>query len=210
MTDSKLRVSSFACLLSLVAACGASDPATGMTDAGGIVVDAGPAMMCNATIPASPYGIEVGRKFEPLTLPDCSGNNYDFYNQDYCDASLTVVSIAAGWCNPCIIESSMLTSVITEPYAPRGVRVIQIVYQTDTYDAPDAAYCQGWVDRFGLTNVELYDPTQLASIYFPAGSLPATLIVDNQGVIRFREYGVSDGLMTLRAKLDQLLAEQGL
>ena len=56
----------------------------------------------------------------------------------------------------------------------------------------------------------LIDPIQETQVYFPAGSLPATLIVDSEGTIVHREYGVSESLSTIRAALDDLLAERGL
>jgi hypothetical protein len=80
------------------------------------------------------------------------------------------------------------------------------MFQDESYGAASGAYCQAWVDEYGLTNVELNDPTQSTQIYFPAGSLPATLIIDSTGTIVFREYGTTDGLTSLRAKLDELLA----
>ena len=53
----------------------------------------------------------------------------------------------------------------------------------------------------------VYDPDQETQIYFPGNSLPAALIVDAEGTIRYREYGVSQELETMRAALEALLAE---
>jgi hypothetical protein len=162
--------------------------------------------MCAA--PEAPYGVEIGRNFEPFTLNDCSGNPYEFYGPDFCDARFTVVSIAAGWCGPCIMESRVLESAINEIYGPQGVRVLQIITQTEEYGAPDEAYCSGWVSTYGLSNVELIDPAQITGVYFPGNALPATLIVDSNGVIVFREYGYSGSMLgSLAAELDELLAE---
>jgi hypothetical protein len=163
-------------------------------------------MACSA--PEAPYGVEIGRNFEPFTLNDCSGNPYEFYGPDFCDASYTVVSIAAGWCGPCIMESMVLESAINEIYGPQGVRVLQIITQTEDYLPPDDAYCSGWVSNYGLSNVELTDPAQITGVYFPGNALPATLIVDSNGVIVFREYGYSGSMLgSLAAQLDELLAE---
>ncbi len=159
---------------------------------------------CSA--PDAPYGVEIGRNFEPFTLNDCSGNPYDFYGDDFCSARYTVVSIAAGWCGPCNMESSVLEDAINAVYGPQGVRVIQILTQTEDYAAPDSAYCQGWTTNYGLTNVELVDPAQITGVYFPGNALPATLIVDSNGVIVFREYGYSGSMLgSLATKLDELL-----
>jgi hypothetical protein len=42
-------------------------------------------------------------------------------------------------------------------------------------------------------------------VYWPDGSLPATLIIDDEGIIRFYESGAMDGLDSLTAALDGLL-----
>ncbi|RLB46348.1 MAG: hypothetical protein DRJ42_27880 [Deltaproteobacteria bacterium] len=199
-----------------VAGCDSDDPVatdsgTGTPDAAadtGTGDDAGSdAALPGCAVPTASFGTEIGRNFEPLTLADCDGVDYDFYGADFCDTSFTVVSIAAGWCGPCIMESRVLTDAITEAYRADGVRVIQILTQTDTYGAPDGAYCSEWVSTFGLTNIELIDPAQFTGIYFPGNALPAALIVDSTGQIVYREYGYAGAdLAGLTAKLDQLLA----
>lgn len=200
-----------------LSACGDDDRPTGGTDSGTVDVDGGgPAgdagtMMTTdlscGDIPGEPYGVSVGRVLEPFTLPSCTeGGDYSFYNEAWCDAKLTVISIAAGWCPPCIQESMQLTDRVTEVYRDQGVRVMQVVVQKADYSEPDIAYCNDWVDRFGLTNIELIDPTGVTQVYFPGGSLPSTIIVDSDGIIRFRENGATEGLTSLTNELDDLLA----
>jgi hypothetical protein len=198
-------VTAFGCKKSRNGAADASLPDAAEDAAADGSPDGDGGASCGA--PPAPYGSSVGTKLEPFTLQRCDGSDYSFYNADYCVAKLTVLSIAAGWCGPCVAETMQLTEQITEPYRDRGVRVIQILSQDQMYRAPTLAYCSDWVDTFGLTNVELIDPAQVTSIYFPGGSLPATVIIDNEGTIRFREYGVSSGLASLRARLETMLAE---
>ena len=162
-------------------------------------------LSCQDRVPTSGFGAIPGRNLSGFTLQACDGSDYDFYNEEFCEAQVTVVSIAAGWCNPCIMESMQLEAEINAIYGPQGVRVIQILTQTDDFSAPDLAYCDEWVSRFGLSNVELIDPAQLTGVFFPDNSLPSTLIIDSEGVIRFRENGASDGLTTLKAAIDEVL-----
>ncbi len=159
--------------------------------------------------PGEPYGTSEGSRFFPFTLNDCEGNPFSFYGETegYCESSFTVVTMAAGWCGPCRVEAELLQEQIVEAYAAQGVRVIVAVIQDNNYNAPDASFCSGWKTQYGLTNPVLLDPVQETQIYFPRGALPASLIVDSQGVIVHREYGVSQELRTLRDRLDQLLAE---
>jgi hypothetical protein len=197
-------------LLSLaiaLTACGTSPPADD-GDAGTIMLEDSGADTCNG--PGEPYGTSMGRNFRPFTLNRCDGTSFSFYGSEggYCESTFTVLTMAAGWCGPCIVESQQLEAEIVDGYADRGVRVVQVLIQDENYEAPSAEFCQGWVDRFGLSNPVVMDPTQITQIYFPAGSLPATLIVDREGVIRHREYGTSTGLRTITAALDALLASE--
>lgn len=155
--------------------------------------------------PPPPYGTRLLARMEPFTLPDCDGTLHSFYDEQFCSTTFTVVSIAAGWCPPCIRESRQLTDRITEAYRDRGVRVIQVLVQDEDYRAPTPEFCHAWVSEFGLTNLELRDEFGMMQIYFPDGVLPDTMIVDGQGVIQFREHGASDGLTTLQAALERLL-----
>ncbi len=194
---------------------GTPDAGMGMSDAGMITADAGMDTSDSGpacTYPDSGYGTLVGYKFAPFTLPQCDGTSYDFVDgdgsgaHDFCSSTLTVVSIAAGWCHPCQLESSMMTDLITTPYADKGVRVIQVLVQDPSGNAPSQSFCDSWVSTYGLTNVELRDADGVTQRYFPDNSLPSTIIVDGDGVIQFRENGETDGLTSLKAKLDMLLA----
>ena len=192
------------CLVGLVG-CDDSEPAE--PDAGPVVVeDSGPVGACTGD-PGGDYGTSEGSNFFPFTLPTCSGDQYEFYGEDegYCDSTLTVVSIAAGWCGPCRQEAMLMQNYLVNGYADQDVRVVVAIIQDNNYEAPTPTFCQGWVDQYGLTNPVLYDTAQETQIYFPMGALPATLIVDSEGVIRHREYGVSNNLETVRAALDDLL-----
>jgi hypothetical protein len=197
-----------------LAACGGSPTTT--TDAAISVPDTGPAVDSGVacanhipnpdTNPDERYGTSEGRQFRPFTLPTCDNTPYDFYGEDYCQATtrLTVLSIAAEWCAPCQAESSMLMDRIVVPYGDQ-VRVIQVVVQNASHGPADAALCQRWTDTYGLENVELYDAEQITNSYFPAGSLPSTVIIDNTGTIVYYENGAVDGLTTLTDQLDLLL-----
>jgi len=206
----------------VLVACGGTPPATTMDDAG-ITVPPDTGAACGNHIPnpgaGDPdYGTLVGRSFREFSTPlaDCNGGSHTFYDADYCDSTttFTVVSIAAGWCRPCQQESMILTENVVSVYHPHGVRVIQLLVQDPSYNRPSAAFCNQWVSTYGLSvvpdasgfgNYELLDPSQISNVYFPDGSLPSTLIIDNHGVIRFHENGATDQLVSLTTELDRLL-----
>ena len=193
-----------ACLLGIMGC----DNTVEEVDAGGSdagASDSGGPAACG--IPTDGFGVSEGSNFLPLTLSDCDGADYEFYGdaEGYGTTTFTVVSIAAGWCAPCRREAALMQEFLVDRYGPNNVRVIVAIIQNNDYEAPDAAFCSDWRSRYGLTNPVLLDPTQETQLYFPAGSLPATLIVDCAGQIVHREYGVSDSLETVRAELDSLL-----
>lgn len=209
----------------LLAACGGSSPGGTGSDAGmSMPVDTGSASMCANHIPDPahnpsdpPPGTLIGRSFSGFTLPDCNGTNHDFFGENYCDPNhrFTVLSIAAGWCRPCQMESSQLTANVVNVYGSRGVRVIQVLVQDPNYMPPNGAFCNQWVSTYNLSvtpdasgagNYELMDVDQILNASFPSGALPSTLVIDNQGVIRFHEDGATTGLTSLTTELDQLLA----
>jgi thiol-disulfide isomerase/thioredoxin len=192
-----------------VLACGC-EPRTEDQDAGIQLPDAGSQEDAGPTCgdPGDGYGTSLGTNFLPFTLDRCDGTPFEFYGEEegFCDTRFTLVTAAAGWCVPCQMEAALTEELINEAYGPLGVRVVVVYIQDASYATPDGEDCQGWQDTYGLSNPVVYDPAQETNLYFPAGSIPANLIVDSHGVIVHREYGVSPQLETIRAKLDQLLA----
>lgn len=202
--------------LAALSACTNPPPAMPMSDAGTPeMTDAGMVDPCAAPAPdpAHPYGTSINRMFRQLNLENCDGSGiYSFYGDNqWCEPGhrLTLVSIAAVWCVPCQMESAQLTDQITEVYRDQGLRVVQIVVDGPVRGGGAIMEdCTGWVSRYGLTNVELLDSGgAMTGPFFPSGALPSTIIVDDEGIIRFYEDGVSVGLSTLRAEIDALLAE---
>lgn len=199
----------------------------GGTDAGP-GPDAGPGEDAGPTPDASvgacawngPYGATVGARMSPIPtvaqgndfdLQDCDGESYAFPDQATCDAKLTVISIAAGWCGPCIAESQVLEREINQMFDPADVHVVQVITQDADFNPPPDGYCSQWVERFGLSNTQLVDPAQLLSPFFPDGALPSTIIVDNEGLIVERITGIESGpnpVERLHTSLVRLLADR--
>jgi len=227
--------------LALVAGCnqtnGGTDGGDG-PDAGTLPVDSGTGdpdagMVCANTIPTSGFGATVGRKFPDFTLPDCHGNPYHFYNQDYCSNQITVLLIAAGWCHPCNLETDQIASMLIGPYGHRGVRVIDVLTQDDNFHVPTTpGFCDSWLSRTNPSSlayqsraeaathalnpddhITLLDADGVTQIYNPANSIPATVIIDGDGVIQLRFNGTNtdpasgDAALTdMTTCLDKLLA----
>ena len=192
-------------------------------DAGPVEEDAGPtpdAGSVGACAWNGPYGATIGARMQPVgtvaqgndfDMQDCNGDSYAFPDQGACDAKLTVISIAAGWCGPCIAESRVLEAEINQMFDPADVHVVQVITQDADFNPPPEGYCTQWVERFGLTNTQLVDPAQLLSPFFPDNALPSTIIVDNEGLIVDRITGIEGGpnpVARLHDSLVRLLAER--
>ncbi len=205
--------------LGLLAACNGGGTAMMGNDAG-IVIPPDTGAACANHIPNPPtdpdFGTLRGSSFQGFTLNRCDGTPFDFYGESYCspEHTFTVISIAAGWCHPCQVESDLLTSNVVNVYGPLGVRVVQILVQDENGNPPDAAFCDFWTTAHGLTvapnaagvgNYELLDPAQITNRFFPDNALPSTIIIDSDGVIRFWEDGASESLASMTAELDRLL-----
>jgi len=165
------------------------------------------------------WGVMIGRNMRPLTLSRCDGTEFSLPHAGMCNPTdvvdtenvrFSVLIMSAGWCAPCRRESEMLSEFLTDVYKAHGVEVIQVLTATEGPDL-DQAYCDAWVSTYDLDRPNfamLMDPgnTQTGR-YFPAGSLPANLIVDNSGIIQFREYGAETRLTSVTNRLDELLCE---
>jgi thiol-disulfide isomerase/thioredoxin len=186
----------------------AADPDAGGRDAPA-ASDAGTDVPSACVPPAGPYGTSVGDTLAPLSLPLCDGRAYAFYDASFCDPShaATVVMFSAIWCTVCQSESAELIDRIVTPYRDRGVRVVQILVDGAVPGAAvTAGACATWRDTFGLGDLLAYDADgAMTAAHHPEGMFPVTLVVDEAGVIRYRDVHGELGLAGLAAALDDVL-----
>lgn len=205
------------CGSSSSAPAGAADSGTQVTaDTGAVAqdvpatppADTGAAM--TETYPAGPYGARIGALFEPFTLTACNRQGDDarwrFDQPDFFTANVTVVTVSAGWCVPCQVETRQMEAEIVQRYAGMGVRLVQVLVQDANYRAITPEFCNTWVNRYNLTFPVLMDPTNVMGIYYPRSAFPANIIVDRRGRIRAQEYGTETGLARIRMHIEDVLA----
>lgn len=110
-----------------------------------------------------------------------------------------VINAWATWCVPCRQEQPALIRVF-ERYRDRGVSFLGI----DHLD--DRASATNWIeDEFAVPYPSLFDPSGefAATLGYPG--LPATFVVDEDGIIRFRRFGpITERMLT--EMLDRVLA----
>ncbi len=154
------------------------------------------------TAPPGPYGANVGETLQSLTLDDCDGEAVEL-GAILASAELTLVSVGAGWCGPCIEESAALEPEFHRPFCGRGLAVVQILFQDDESFPATKLFCSQWRERFALELPVLVDPLFSTGRWFEAAQTPLNLLVDSSGVVRFRSSGTVP--VDLADQIDALL-----
>lgn len=143
------------------------------------------------TYPAGPYGTSVGDRVEDFTLTDCDGRAVRF-GEVLAGSGLVLLNVAAGWCVPCMAETQAVEADVHRPYCPRGLRIVQVLFEDDNGAPAHADFCKKWRAKFGLTFPVLMDPDFTTKKFFPgtiSGSTPLNLLVGPDAVIRYRAAG---------------------
>jgi len=110
---------------------------------------------------------------------------------------VVVVNFWASWCAPCRREQPGLEALWRE-LRGKGGQFIGVDYR-DTEQAATA-----YLDRFGVTYPAVTDPVGRLGSDFGIPYIPATIIVDRAGQMRFRLVGAHDR-GDVRALVERLL-----
>lgn len=108
---------------------------------------------------------------EEVTLSDMRGQ-------------VVLLNLWATWCTPCRMETPYLQSVYDE-YAAQGFEIVGI--SMDTGDAADDV--EMFVEEYGVTYTILHDPEMRGMELYQVLGLPATFLIDREGVLRWMRYG---------------------
>jgi len=93
-----------------------------------------------------------------------------------------VVNFWATWCGPCKLEMPFFEKTWRE-YKDKGVIFIGI----DVMDDKDSAI--KFMDKLGISYINLYDPSGKTSNSYGVVALPATFFIDKNGNIIVKHYG---------------------
>ena len=97
---------------------------------------------------------------------------------------VVLVNLWATWCGPCRLETPYLQKVYEENQE-RGLRIVGI--SVDSEASRDAV--EFFLEENGVTYDILLDPDMVSTDVFAAIGLPATFLIDQEGVIRFKRLG---------------------
>ncbi len=115
-----------------------------------------------------------------------------------------LVNIWATYCAPCRFETPYLVSVFEE-YSDRGFQVVGITVDSNN----SIAAVKRFLEEMEVSYEILLDPDMISTDVFAAIGLPATFILDRDGVIRFMQYGpiLEDDPAFLKT-LDEILSRE--
>lgn len=97
---------------------------------------------------------------------------------------VVLLNLWATWCTPCRMETPYLQSVY-EDHRDRGFEIVGI--SMDTQDAADDV--EMFVDEYEVTYTILHDPRMRGMELYQVLGLPATFLIDRQGILRWMRYG---------------------
>ncbi len=97
---------------------------------------------------------------------------------------VVLLNLWATWCAPCRTETPYLQSLYEE-MGERGFEIVGI--SMDTGDAADAV--ELFVAEYAVSYTILHDPQMRGMELYQVLGLPATFLIDRDGVLRWLRYG---------------------
>jgi thiol-disulfide isomerase/thioredoxin len=150
------------------------------------------------------YGTALGQRIANFSLVDCELEAVEFADffcerddpsSEYTDYNKAILlSIGAGWCEPCKEETADLLEVHAA-LREQGLAVVQILFEDDQAMPPTSSFCRVWRDE--LYGAPLGFPVWLdqtfewASAYLldPLSATPVSMLIDLNGNIRWKVEG---------------------
>jgi peroxiredoxin len=138
-----------------------------------------------------------GRIAPDFVLSDLEGGRF------YLNAQKGKVILLNFWsihCVPCLQEMPLLQK-LQEDYANKDAAIIGICT-----DPGEAGYIDSFLKGLGVTYPVLMDTEYKVASLYNIHALPATYIIDQQGMIQYNTTGYAEGYVEMYiSKLDELL-----
>jgi peroxiredoxin len=119
-----------------------------------------------------------------FTLKSNGGNNLRLQEQR---GQVVLVNFWASWCGPCKLEMPHLNR-LHDKYRASGVLLLGVNIDEDPRAAQAAA------TKLGVKFPVLLDSDRAVSRLYDMGSMPATVLIDRDGRVRFLHRGYREGM----------------
>lgn len=138
----------------------------------------------------APFGMdpEFAQSFPDHPYLDCEGQVVSAQDMR-CGHELTLVSIGAGWCEPCEAEALVLEDLYLR-YRERGLGVVQLMYADRQGLVPGVAFCSAWQREFQLSYPVYIDVQKSSLKYLNIGVTPLNFVMNQRGQVIWSGFGV--------------------
>ncbi len=150
---------------------------------------------CASPGSATEYGPEIGNLAPDFTLTGLDGQEVslsDFRGRP------VLINFWASWCGPCRLEMPFLQAV-HEKWAGKGLVVLGVNIQEDR------VIVEKFVESTGLTFPILLSPGSRVPLSYNVRGIPATFLIDADGVIRDIKIGAFLGVREIESKLGKII-----
>ncbi len=118
-----------------------------------------------------------------FTLASLSGSNLRLQEQR---GNVVMLNFWATWCGPCRREMPQLNRLYGK-YRDAGFVLLGVNVDEDR------ARAAGLAQKLGVQFPVLFDPAQSVTRLYDLGSMPATVLIDRDGRVRYIHRGYQDG-----------------
>jgi peroxiredoxin len=134
--------------------------------------------------PAQEARPEVGFLAPDFTLPSLDGKTVRL--SDFRGKKGVFLNFWATWCAPCRLEMPTMEKAY-QGYKGRGLEILAV-----SIDAGPKSVVKNFMQELKLTFPALLDPDMEVLRRYRTFSIPASFLIDKQGIIRHRELGYRD------------------
>ncbi|MCX8042867.1 MAG: TlpA family protein disulfide reductase [Desulfobacterota bacterium] len=142
---------------------------------------------CSNAEERSATGVSQGKRAPDFVLKDIDGKQVSL--SSFRNNNPVCLLFWATWCPYCVREIPRVKS-LHEKYAPKGLKILSInIAANDPIQR-----VIGFRERYQLPYTILYDEQNTVSQLYGVMGIPVSVIIDRNGIIRYRGYQLPDNV----------------